>query len=235
MYIAHTHLNFIYALNTKETTRLNLPYIQVTHRNRVILTPDIEESTWLNAPFGRSDSLKGRMSSQHYSNIFDYSNKMEKRVASPPPQNDDESDEELNSETEALVFNTLMLLAKQQNQEEWDKKANRYMDEGMEEEDATEKANMKMKEANITAFFKKYGQLITYILQLKNGLVHNDVMEVIEEKIDAGLSEKRAIKFALRKFRNDIEAIVYDSDSSDDEEEEETEDQEEDQEEEIVE
>jgi uncharacterized protein YdaT len=64
----------------------------------------------------------------------------------------------------------------------------------------------------------RYGTLIQYILQLKNGKLHSKVMKVVDDMLEDGMNYKTAVKVAIRKDKHMVENYldeVIDNENSD--------------------
>jgi hypothetical protein len=84
----------------------------------------------------------------------------------------------------------------------------------------------------------RYGTLIQYILQLKNGKLHSKVMKVVDNLLEDGMDYKKAVKVAIRKYKHMLENYLdevivkvnsaeYDASDDDDYEDEDEEEREE--------
>jgi MoaA/NifB/PqqE/SkfB family radical SAM enzyme len=51
----------------------------------------------------------------------------------------------------------------------------------------------------------RYGTLIQYLLQLKNGKLHSKVMRVVDDLLEEGIDYKKTVKLATRKYRHMLE------------------------------
>jgi len=51
----------------------------------------------------------------------------------------------------------------------------------------------------------RYGTLIQYIFQLKNGKLHSKVMKVIDNLLEDGMDYKKDVKVAIRKHKYMLE------------------------------
>ena len=94
----------------------------------------------------------------------------------------------------------------------------------MNEEEAKEKTDNKMKSKDVESFVHQFGQLIRYIYQLKHGEIYEQVMEDVNKLMTDGYTLTRSIRMSLNKNRHILEEIWSDDDTSDEEEEEEEED-----------
>ncbi|XP_069122470.1 uncharacterized protein [Argopecten irradians] len=140
-----------------------------------------------------------------------------------------ESQDEENESEEHVVFNAIMTKANSVNEEEWNKKYDKYVNEGMSDDEAKAKTEEKMKVKDMDQFIKDYGSIIMSILKLQNGKIHEKVMNDVTELIDDGYDDRKAIKMALKKNRHVLDEMWdgEDSDGDEDEEEEDSDDDEE--------
>jgi uncharacterized protein YoaH (UPF0181 family) len=86
-------------------------------------------------------------------------------------------------------------------------KYEKYIDEGMDDELAKEKANVKTLWAVKRYFFESYETFLSLGIHLKDDDTHQEIMDDIEEKIDKGVSEGKAIKRVIAKHRAKFEGI----------------------------
>ncbi|OWF44972.1 hypothetical protein KP79_PYT01631 [Mizuhopecten yessoensis] len=63
-------------------------------------------------------------------------------------------------------------IAKERNEEEWQKKRDKYMEEGMSESEAERNADLKLKESNIQQCMDIYNKLLTYMLPVRHYNLH---------------------------------------------------------------
>ena len=126
--------------------------------------------------------------------------------------------------TNMKVYKVLMDKAQKQNESEWEEKVEKYQDKGMNEEEAKEKTDNKMKSKDVESFVHQFGQLIKYIYQLKHGEIYEQVMEDVNKLMTDGYTLTRSIRMSLNKNRHILEEIWSDDDTSDDDDEEEEED-----------
>ncbi|KAK3106137.1 hypothetical protein FSP39_013511 [Pinctada imbricata] len=126
--------------------------------------------------------------------------------------NIEEEDEEEEEDHEDQVFDALMDKASTDNEEVWEEKYNKYLKEGMNDSKAESKANEKMKGIYMKDFMAKYANLIEYSLLLRNGSIHKQIMDDIEEFIDEGYDIHHATKLSLNKNRHLLEEMWDDDD-----------------------
>ena len=112
-------------------------------------------------------------------------------------------------------------------QERRDKKYEKYINEGMDEEDAREKAHEKILWLVKRIFFDHYTTYLSQNLHLKDNEIHQEIMDDLEEKTDKGMDVDRSIKKTMvqhkAKFDQLFEYDETEEEEEDEEEEEETE------------
>jgi hypothetical protein len=133
----------------------------------------------------------------------------------------------------------LATLAREANEDKWESKVDKYVNDVLTEEEARLKANQKLNGVDLDQFMSRYGTLIQYILQLKNGKLHSKVMKVVDDLLEDGMDYKKAVKVAIRKYKHMLENYLDEvinnensdeddaSDDDDDDEDDEVEEEEE--------
>ncbi len=74
-----------------------------------------------------------------------------------------ESDAESIDDEENAVFMALAEMAKESNEEEWNKKVQKYEKNGLSDDEAEEKADAKLREDDLREFMNRYAKVIRYI------------------------------------------------------------------------
>ncbi len=59
---------------------------------------------------------------------------------------------------------------------------------------------------------RKYSSLVTYIIQLRDGPMHEQVMDAVSDFISDGYTEKSAVRMAVKKYRHLLEEYLVDDD-----------------------
>jgi hypothetical protein len=141
----------------------------------------------------------------------------------------DDTEEEETREQE--VFDILMDKAREENKDQWVRKYEKYIEEGMSKQKAQEKTEDKIYVKDMQMFTRNYGKLIQYILQLKNGPIHAHVMDDVQDFLSEGYGENKSIRMALKKNRHILEELWDDdtemeTDDTDDNEEDDEEEKE---------
>jgi uncharacterized protein YnzC (UPF0291/DUF896 family) len=146
-------------------------------------------------------------------------------------------------EGEDIAFTKLAELAREANEDKWESKVDKYVNDGLTEEEARLNANRKLNGVDLNQIMSSYGTLIQYILQLKNGKLHFKVMKVVDNLLEDGMDYKKAVTVAIREYKHvlenyldevidnensDEDATSDDDDDDDDDDDEEEEEEEED-------
>jgi len=121
-------------------------------------------------------------------------------------------------EGEDIAFTKLAELAREANEDKWEAKVDKYVNDGLTEEEARLKANRKLNGVDLDQFMSSYGTLIQYILQLKNGKLYSKVMKVVDNLLEDGMDYKKAVKVAIREYKHVLENYldeVIDNENSD--------------------
>ena len=108
---------------------------------------------------------------------------------------------------EGQVFNILMNKARTENESEWIDKYEKYLKRGLNEDEAQERADEKMKYHDIEGFLEIYGKLMKNILQLKHGDVHEKVMKDMNDLNSEGYSKSKSIKMDIGRNKYLLEDI----------------------------
>ena len=109
--------------------------------------------------------------------------------------------------TELPVFDALMASAREENEDQWAKKVAKYISQGMEETDASDKANQKLRQEDIAVFMREYRTLLYKLLQLQDGLLHNKIIKTVNELLKRGYSKKEAIQLGVAQFKSEFEEL----------------------------
>ena len=101
-----------------------------------------------------------------------------------------------------MAFNKLARLAREETKDHWDEKVDKYLDEGMAEDEAKHKANRNFREEELDKFMLKYENLMQYLMQVRAGRIHSKVTKLTHELVEDGMDYRRAIKITIRKYRH---------------------------------
>ena len=97
--------------------------------------------------------------------------------------------------------------AKEATNEMWSQKYDKYVNEGMSEDQAKEKANMKTLWAVKRIFFNKYKEFLSSYLYLENNDVHQALVEDLQEKLDKGTEVSKALSRVMPKHQMMFEGL----------------------------
>jgi len=111
-----------------------------------------------------------------------------------------------------------MGISRKNNRTKLTKKVEKYEAEGLSRKQAIEKAEGKMENEIMTEFLGKYGELLKYILQLRFGPVHKQIIEDVNNFIEEGFNDNQAVKMCFKKNRHILEGM-FEADDNEQEEE----------------
>ena len=106
------------------------------------------------------------------------------------------------------VFHTFAEMARENNNEERQSKIEKYMKSGLSEDEATDKAEDKLRFDDWKVYMNKYATLIGYIMKLEGGKIHTNIMETVRMYIKAGYDEITSIRMTLKKYRHQLEEYL---------------------------
>ena len=92
----------------------------------------------------------------------------------------------------------------------WDAKYNKYLEKGMDEEDAIQQSNQKITPLVQRQFIKRYGDVLKLIVSLNKSSIHTDIVGQIEDLID-DTNDETAIQHVLKRNRHQFD-VLFDDD-----------------------
>jgi hypothetical protein len=101
----------------------------------------------------------------------------------------------------------MMDKARKENEDDWHKRVERYIEGGLNEKEAKEKAGERMHSVGMKSFYQLYGSLLLSLIQLNGGPIHENVMSNIDKFTEKGYDNKQSIKMALHKELYKFEAM----------------------------
>ena len=134
---------------------------------------------------------------------------------------DDDSDPDSDLEENA-TFQLWYQESLDETKEMRDEKYQKYVDRGMEEEQAREKAYSKALWSIQRIFFGKYMVYLWNAFHLKDDETHQEIMDELEEKMDDGKNLYKMIKRVMTKYRHKFDGLFIYEESDDDEMDEES-------------
>ena len=108
-------------------------------------------------------------------------------------------------EEEDVAFTKLAELAGEANEDKWESKVDKFIRDGLTEEEPRLKANRNLNDNDLEQFMSRYASLIQYILQLKDGRLHLKFMKPVDDLVQDGMDYNKAIKIAIRKYKHMLE------------------------------
>jgi hypothetical protein len=126
-------------------------------------------------------------------------------------KDDDDVDIEDNDAYQDMYSNAL-----NQNDSTWEKKANKYVEDGMTEKDARLQADEDIREFVRRDFFKIYTKALEQELSLNNSLVHREIMSKIKDLVDDNVSTPKAIRKTMKSYKDDFD-VLFDQENDSEE------------------
>ena len=109
--------------------------------------------------------------------------------------------------------------AKEATREMWNDKYEKYMNEGMSEELAKEKADMKTSWAVKRIFFNNYEDFLSHYINLKDDETHQEIEYDLEKKVKQGMDINKALKRVMPKHRAKFDGLFQYGEEENEEEE----------------
>ena len=123
---------------------------------------------------------------------------------------DDEEDEQSSSDLEDnTTYQDWLAEAKETTGDLWNMKYDKYTSEGMNEDQASEKANMKTQWAVKRNFFARFKDFLSSYLHLKDDEAYQDIVWDIEDKMEKGMDINKAINRITAKHETRFSALFY--------------------------
>ena len=125
----------------------------------------------------------------------------------------------LNPTLKKMTLETMMYIKNgfsrpfEETQEIRNEKYQKYIHQGMSEEQAKEKAYMKTLWVFQRVFFDKYISFLWSDVYLKEDEIHNEIVDDLEYKMEGGMDINKALKRVVAKYRHKFdEFFLYDKD-----------------------
>ena len=106
--------------------------------------------------------------------------------------------------------------AKEATEEMRAEKYKKYVNEGMEEDQAMEKAYAKTLWSLKRIFFDQYLSFLWSYIHLRDDETHQEIMDDLEEKLDKGVDLNKSIRRIIGKHKAKFDGLVQYEDDSDD-------------------
>ena len=105
------------------------------------------------------------------------------------------------------VYNEWVDQANESTQEMWAEKYEKYINEGMDDQMAEQKALMKTRWMRKRIFFDTYMTFLTYFIRLRDNDIHQEIVDDVDEKIDKGLHVRTALRRAMVKHKSKFDGL----------------------------
>ena len=115
--------------------------------------------------------------------------------------------------------------AKEDTEDIWKPKYEKYINEGMSEDQAREKANMKTLWAVKRNFFARFKDFLSSYVHLKDENTYQEIIGDLEEKMEKGVDINKALNRVVSSYKSKFTGLFHEE--SEEEEEEENENDEE--------
>lgn len=128
-------------------------------------------------------------------------------------EDDDESSTELEDN---ITYQDWLEEAKEINEELWNAKFQKYVNEGTSEEQAKDKADRKTMWTVKRNFFNKYKDFLSSYLHVKDDRTHEEVLDDLEDKVEKGIGVNKALNRVITKHQAKFEGLFHDDDEDED-------------------
>ena len=109
--------------------------------------------------------------------------------------------------------------AKETTQDMWNVKYQKYINEGMTEDQAGEKAHAKTLWAVKRNFFARFEDFLLNYLRLKDDDTYQEITSDLEEKIEKGVDINKALNRVIPRYKSKFEGLFVQDEESEEEEE----------------
>ena len=122
----------------------------------------------------------------------------------------------LTTEAELPIFEEMWSDVEKTNNKLWQRKVDKLVQDGMIQEEAEAVADEHFQDADEDSFFDHYTTLLRRSMRLKDGLIHNKILEAVDSYKKEGYALKHAIRKALRDNWDEIMDMIADDDTESD-------------------
>ena len=117
--------------------------------------------------------------------------------------------------------------AKEDTEDIWKPKYEKYINEGMSAHQAREKANIKTLWAVKRSFFAKFKDFLSSYVHLKDENTYQEIIGDLEEKMEKGVDINKALNRVVSNYKSKFTGLFHEESEEEEEEEEENENDEE--------
>ena len=182
--------------------------------------------------YGDKNSYAGEGTSEdEYSEPSSQKQRVEESSDVKTSSEGDEEDESSMSETHTmeeiednLAYREWFEQAMTATQDLRDEKYQKYISEGMEEEDAKEKSHVKLLWAVKRIFFDLYSKFLQQNVYLGEADINLEIMSDLTDRLENGMDFRKAVQRVLARHGSQFEGLFqYQDENEDDDDDEETE------------
>ena len=125
-------------------------------------------------------------------------------------ESESEIEDETSSEIEDnIAYQDWVSEAVEATEEMWSEKYDKYINDGMNEDQAKEKANRKTRWAVKQHFFNSYKDFLSNHIHLKDNDTHEEILNELEEKMDRGADINKALSRVMLKHRVKFDVLFH--------------------------
>ncbi len=100
-----------------------------------------------------------------------------------------------NEDTDAsMTYDQLMKNVRKRHESDWSEKVDKYVERGVSQKHAEQKADQKFEKRDMEAFLDNYNTLIKYIVDLEHVVLHINIMADFKEFMAEGHSERQLVQ-----------------------------------------
>ena len=129
----------------------------------------------------------------------------------------DEEEEESSDLEDNVAYMDWLSEAKSATNDMWSEKYEKYVQTGMSEEDAREKAKVKTMWAVKRCFFHKYKNFLFSHLHLKDNVIHEELVADLEAKMAKGMNIDKAFSRVIPRHAHEFTVLFNQDDDTDEE------------------
>ena len=189
------------------------------------LSTDSDESSEMeyNAEAEHYEPLyKKRRVEETHERVDEESSEEEEEESDKEVEDNEESEDEEQSSSDLednACYQDWMEEAKETTQDMWNMKYQKYINEGMSEDQAGEKANAKTLWAVKRNFFARFMDFLSNYLRLKDDETYQEITSDLEEKIEKGVDINKTLNRVISRYKSKFDGLFVQDEESEEEEE----------------
>ena len=159
--------------------------------------------------FGRKFNLERHMENIHGEEDSDM-NEADENSDSVEEVDDETSGEDSSDLEDNAAYQDWMAEARETQRGMTDEKYDKYVNEGMDEDQARQKVNRKTLWAVKQDFFDNYKEFLSSYLYLRENETHKDIVDDLDGKLDKGMNVNKALNRVLPKHAEKFAGLFHD-------------------------